>query len=66
MLAATEHDWLVLKSSGPFRRERCFISTLPTGGRSKAAPRRRLATIFEKGWHRKSEARQEVPGCPSG
>eukprot|EP00969_Alexandrium_andersonii_P126124 5575646-Alexandrium_andersonii.AAC.1 len=29
MLAVTEHDWLVLKSSGPLQRERCFISTLP-------------------------------------
>eukprot|EP00969_Alexandrium_andersonii_P117482 5197345-Alexandrium_andersonii.AAC.1 len=33
MLAATEHDWLVLQSDGPFQRERCFISTLPTGGK---------------------------------
>eukprot|EP00969_Alexandrium_andersonii_P224483 9914407-Alexandrium_andersonii.AAC.1 len=43
MLAVTEHDWLVLKSSGPFQREHCFVSTLPAGGRTKAAPRRREA-----------------------
>eukprot|EP00969_Alexandrium_andersonii_P015880 694881-Alexandrium_andersonii.AAC.1 len=55
MLAVTEHDWQVLKSGGPFQRERCFISTLPTGGQVRPIPRRRELAIFDKGQRRKSE-----------
>eukprot|EP00969_Alexandrium_andersonii_P182698 8072944-Alexandrium_andersonii.AAC.1 len=55
MLAVAEHDWLVLKSGGPFQRERCFVGTLPAGGPTRPLPRRRELAIFDKGWHQKSE-----------
>eukprot|EP00969_Alexandrium_andersonii_P256355 11333141-Alexandrium_andersonii.AAC.1 len=48
MLDVAEHDWLVLKSGGPFQRERCFVSTLPAGGRARAPPRRRGLAIFDR------------------
>eukprot|EP00969_Alexandrium_andersonii_P166951 7378671-Alexandrium_andersonii.AAC.1 len=39
-LAVTEHEWVVLKSSGPFQRDRCCISALPAGGQTRPLPRR--------------------------
>eukprot|EP00969_Alexandrium_andersonii_P236868 10456521-Alexandrium_andersonii.AAC.1 len=41
MLAVTENEWVALKSSGLFQRERCFISAVPAGGRTRPLPRRR-------------------------
>eukprot|EP00969_Alexandrium_andersonii_P303819 13429973-Alexandrium_andersonii.AAC.1 len=57
MLAAIEHEWVVLKSSRPFQRERCFISTLPAGGQTRPLPRRREAVVFDRGWRRRSTTR---------
>eukprot|EP00969_Alexandrium_andersonii_P150096 6637090-Alexandrium_andersonii.AAC.1 len=34
-LAVSEHEWVALKSGGPFQRGRCFISTLPAGGHTR-------------------------------
>eukprot|EP00969_Alexandrium_andersonii_P318021 14047716-Alexandrium_andersonii.AAC.1 len=41
ILGVTENDWAVMRSPGPFRRDRAFVSTTPNDACSRRLPRRR-------------------------
>eukprot|EP00969_Alexandrium_andersonii_P058532 2580072-Alexandrium_andersonii.AAC.1 len=41
ILGVAENDWVVMRSPGPFRRDRAFISTMPNDACSRRLPRRR-------------------------
>eukprot|EP00969_Alexandrium_andersonii_P054658 2407128-Alexandrium_andersonii.AAC.1 len=58
-----------MHSPGPFRRDRAFISAMPSDARSRRLPQRRA--VLDKGWRHEGEGllptmmrpRQTGKGC---